>query len=121
MEIAHLAAHATFSKVNPLEVRNSTENDKTFSYIKDEKRRRLAGIFFFSLIMKGLDLLTLSLSYTYAGMVKALDESVERVVKALSDANMLDNSIIVFMSDNGAPSIGFLENSGSNYPLRGVR
>ena len=56
-------------------------------------------------------------------MVQALDESVGRVVKALSDANMLDNSIILFSSDNGASTASFVPfaNYGSNYPLRGVR
>lgn len=50
----------------------------------------------------------------------ALDESVGRTVSALKKAKMLENSIIVFASDNGAQSEGFLENVGSNYPLRGV-
>ena len=49
-----------------------------------------------------------------------MDESVGKVVQALKEANMLENSIIVFMSDNGAPTVGLLENYGSNYPLRGV-
>lgn len=53
-------------------------------------------------------------------MLAALDESVGNVVKALRDAEMLKNSIIVFMSDNGAQTVGLLENYGSNYPLRGV-
>lgn len=53
-------------------------------------------------------------------MMSALDESVGRVVEALSKNNLLENSIIIFMSDNGAQTIGFLENRGSNYPLRGV-
>lgn len=53
-------------------------------------------------------------------MLAALDESVGNVLKALRDAEMLKNSIIVFMSDNGAQTVGLLENYGSNYPLRGV-
>lgn len=54
-------------------------------------------------------------------MIKAMDESVGRIVAALGDAKMLENSIIIFISDNGAPTIGLYENTGSNYPLRGVR
>lgn len=51
-------------------------------------------------------------------MVHALDESVGRTVRALQNANMLKDSIILFISDNGAQSVG--ANAGSNYPLRGV-
>ena len=54
------------------------------------------------------------------GMVYALDESVGRTVRALKNANMLKDSIILFISDNGAPSEGMTQNDGSNYPLRGV-
>ena len=53
-------------------------------------------------------------------MVHALDESVGRTVMALKESNMLQNSIILFMSDNGALTEGITGNSGSNYPLRGV-
>ena len=33
---------------------------------------------------------------------------------------MLQDSIIVFTSDNGGPAAGFNENAASNWPLRGV-
>ena len=55
-------------------------------------------------------------------MIRNIDESVGKVVKSLGDAKMLENSVIVFMSDNGAPTkIVPFPNYGSNYPLRGVR
>lgn len=54
-------------------------------------------------------------------MVSKLDQSVGNVVKALYDKNMLENSIIMFMSDNGAPTVGTYATTGSNYPFRGVR
>ncbi|XP_014470860.1 PREDICTED: arylsulfatase B-like [Dinoponera quadriceps] len=57
----------------------------------------------------------------YAAMVSKLDDSVGEVMKALKNRNMLNNSIILFMSDNGAPTYGFLNNYGSNYPLRGIK
>ena len=53
-------------------------------------------------------------------MVSKLDESVGKVVKALKDKNMLECSIIIFMSDNGAPTVGIWANTGSNQPFRGV-
>lgn len=57
-----------------------------------------------------------------SAMMWKLDESVGRVVRALEAKGMLENSIIVFMSDNGAPSVDVVgyQNWGSNYPLRGV-
>lgn len=64
-------------------------------------------------------------------MVSKLDESVGRIVQALKDKNILQNTIIVFMSDNGSPSFddsgrgfpaesGVTANWGSNFPFRGV-
>jgi len=53
-------------------------------------------------------------------MVDKLDESVGLVVQALSRAGMMENSIIVFTSDNGGAPEGFGKNRGSNWPLRGV-
>lgn len=55
-----------------------------------------------------------------AAMVDKLDESVGAVIEALQLAGMLDNSIIVFTSDNGGAPEGFGGNYGSNWPLRGV-
>lgn len=34
---------------------------------------------------------------------------------------MLENSIIIFSTDNGGPAAGFNINAASNYPLRGVK
>jgi len=55
-----------------------------------------------------------------SAMVSKLDESVGRVVQALQRSHMLENSIIVFLSDNGAPTKGQQPNWGSNWPLKGV-
>lgn len=54
-------------------------------------------------------------------MVSKLDDSIGAVVEALDAKGMLSNSIIVFLSDNGAPTIGTYPNWGSNYPLRGLK
>lgn len=67
-----------------------------FSYITDPKRR------------------------IYAAMVSIMDKSIGSVIGALHRNNMLENSIILFMSDNGAPTVGLHSNLGSNFPFKGV-
>lgn len=56
-------------------------------------------------------------------VMKALDDTLGEVTVALKEQGMINNSIIVFLSDNGAPTTDYLDhvdNSGSNWPLRGV-
>lgn len=55
------------------------------------------------------------------GMLSKLDDSVGAVVAALGRRNMLENSIIVFTTDNGGPAAGFNLNAASNFPLKGVK
>lgn len=43
IKISHLAVHAGDMTVNTQEVRDAEENDKIFSHVKDERRRRYAG------------------------------------------------------------------------------
>ena len=53
----------------------------------------------------------------YAGMVESVDESVGRVMKKLEDLGVADNTVVIFMSDNGGLSTA----EGlptSNVPLR---
>lgn len=53
----------------------------------------------------------------YAGMVEAVDDAVGVVMNSLTDAGVADNTIIIFMSDNG----GLSTSEGhptSNVPLR---
>ncbi|XP_063707871.1 arylsulfatase B-like [Culicoides brevitarsis] len=90
----HLAPHAG-NAAKPLEA--PEEKLKRFSYIKDEQRRHLAA------------------------MVSVLDDGVGEIVQALKVKGMLDNTIILFYSDNGAPTIGLHANKGSNHPLRGQK
>jgi arylsulfatase A-like enzyme len=54
-------------------------------------------------------------------MLTKLDESVGKVIEALFNNNMLQNSIIIFTTDNGGPADGFNINAASNWPLRGVK
>ncbi|XP_078577650.1 arylsulfatase B-like isoform X1 [Branchiostoma floridae x Branchiostoma japonicum] len=58
---------------------------------------------------------------TFAAMVSALDDAVGNVTKALSARGMLENSVIIFTTDNGGPAAGFDQNYASNWPLRGVK
>ncbi|XP_071453500.1 arylsulfatase B-like [Hetaerina americana] len=90
--IAHTAVHSG-NAYNPLPAPDETV-DK-FSYIKDYKRRR------------------------YAAILHELDVSVGKVVEALGENKMLDNSIIIFTTDNGGAAAGFDMNAASNWPLRG--
>jgi arylsulfatase A-like enzyme len=55
----------------------------------------------------------------YAAMVVALDEGVGQVVQALTANNILNNTLIIFLSDNGAPD-GHATTQ-SNLPLRGYK
>ncbi|XP_037817226.1 arylsulfatase J isoform X2 [Lucilia sericata] len=57
----------------------------------------------------------------YAAMVTKLDDSVGRIVQQLQKQNMLNDSIIIFSTDNGGPAEGFNLNHASNWPLRGVK
>lgn len=52
---------------------------------------------------------------TYLGMVSSLDFSVGRVVTALKRNGFMDNTVIIYLSDNG----GAQNFGGSNLPLRG--
>lgn len=91
--LAHLAVHSANS-YSPLQA--PSETVEKFAYIEDENRRK------------------------FAGMLHELDISVGRVVGALKERGMLENSIIVFTTDNGGPAAGFDLNHASNSPLRGV-
>lgn len=90
---SHLAPH-TGNQIDPLQAPD--EEIAKFEHIEDPERR------------------------IYAAMVSSLDKSVGEVVAALRTKNMLENSIIIFMADNGGQTWGIHANHASNYPLRGV-
>ncbi|XP_015600611.1 arylsulfatase B isoform X2 [Cephus cinctus] len=94
MYLAHLAPH-TGNQDNPFQAPD--DEIAKFSHILDPERR------------------------IYAAMVSKLDQSVGEVVAALRRRGMLENSIVLFMSDNGAPTMGIHSNRGSNYPMRGIK
>jgi arylsulfatase A-like enzyme len=56
-----------------------------------------------------------------AAMGIMLDNIFSDVTNALKNAGMMDNTVIVFASDNGAMATGSESGAGSNYPLRGSK
>lgn len=57
---------------------------------------------------------------TFAGMLSCLDEGVANVTAALRAAGMLNETLIWFTTDNGAPTTACGgAQGGQNYPLRG--
>ncbi|MEN6363411.1 MAG: sulfatase-like hydrolase/transferase [Bacteroidales bacterium] len=75
----------------PLEAKE--EDMAKFSEIKDIKRR------------------------TFAAMVYAVDRGVGEIVKTLKANHQFENTLIVFLSDNGAN----IEHGGTNFPLKGTK
>ena len=55
---------------------------------------------------------------TYAAMVSAVDDGVGLVLAKLAELNLMDNTIIVFLSDNGGPENA---NGSDNGILRGQK
>lgn len=51
----------------------------------------------------------------YAGMVTALDEAVGKIVETLKSEGMVENTLVIFSSDNGGPAPGRITSNG---PLR---
>ena len=54
---------------------------------------------------------------TYAAMVSAVDDGVGRVLEAVEASGLDENTLIVFLSDNG----GARNNASNNAPLRGAK
>ena len=54
---------------------------------------------------------------TYAAMVSSVDDGVGDIIGKLKQHNILDNTIIYFLSDNGGSKF----NSSNNYPLKGFK
>jgi arylsulfatase A-like enzyme/pimeloyl-ACP methyl ester carboxylesterase len=59
---------------------------------------------------------------TYAAMLSAMDDGIGRVMEALRTAKLDENTLVVFFSDNGGPTMeGTSVNASSNAPLRGSK
>lgn len=57
----------------------------------------------------------------YGANLFTMDESIGEIFKALEKSDLLENSIVLFVSDNGGGDRGTVPNHGSNRPLRGVK
>ena len=67
----------------------------------------------------------------FSAMVTAMDESIGNVTLALKDNGLYDNTIIVFLGDNGGDvgkpphkscgEVGPRPGAGNNFPLRGMK
>ncbi|XP_070536021.1 arylsulfatase J-like isoform X2 [Ptychodera flava] len=53
------------------------------------------------------------------GMITSLDDGVQKVVTALQDNGMWNNTLLIFLSDNGGPVND--KYKGNNWPLRGSK
>ncbi|MCE9554111.1 MAG: sulfatase-like hydrolase/transferase [Planctomycetes bacterium] len=59
---------------------------------------------------------------TYAAMALAMDDAVGLVRKSLADSGQEKNTLVVFISDNGGPTMpGTTQNGSRNAPLRGSK
>ncbi|XP_070548913.1 arylsulfatase J-like isoform X2 [Ptychodera flava] len=56
---------------------------------------------------------------TLMGMATALDDGIKQVVSALKRNGLWENTLLVFSSDNGAPTLP--PHQGSNWPLLGQK
>lgn len=64
-----------------------------------------------------LDQIDLHRERVYAGMIRGLDRGVGRVLQALKDNGLDENTIVIFTSDNGGA--GYIGIPGVNAPFRG--
>ena len=52
---------------------------------------------------------------TYGAMVERMDQGIGRILNGLNDAGLAENTLVIFMSDNGANS------TGNNSPFSGYK
>ncbi|MFO0891664.1 MAG: sulfatase [Isosphaeraceae bacterium] len=59
---------------------------------------------------------------TYAAMLSALDEGIGKVLETIRSAGLEQDTLLVFLSDNGGPTmLGTSVNGSRNAPLRGSK
>ncbi len=58
----------------------------------------------------------------YAAMMASMDDAIGKLLAKLREEKLEDNTLIVFISDNGGPTmVGTTINASSNAPLRGSK
>ena len=59
---------------------------------------------------------------TYAAMMSAMDDNIGKVMQALKASGQYENTLVMFISDNGGPTMnGVTVNGSVNAPLRGSK
>jgi arylsulfatase A-like enzyme len=59
---------------------------------------------------------------TYAAMVSAMDDAIGRTLATLWDQKLEENTLVIFLNDNGGPTMPTTTvNGSSNGPLRGSK
>ena len=59
---------------------------------------------------------------TYAAMLSAMDDAIGRTMATIRDERLEENTLVIFFSDNGGPTmLGTTINGSSNGPLRGSK
>jgi len=59
---------------------------------------------------------------TYAAMLSAMDDAIGRTLAALRDNGLEEETLVIFLNDNGGPTMPTTtENGSSNAPLRGSK
>ncbi len=59
---------------------------------------------------------------TYAAMMSAMDDAVGGVLRKLAETGQTENTLVMFISDNGGPTLpGTTTNGSRNTPLRGSK
>lgn len=124
--IAHHAPHSPFCSKEPLmrrivehapEYKSAYERMKTHTSAKGRKASYNAPDFDFG-NFKGTDLDQELLRLTYLSMLLALDDGVGRIIDTLVSEGLRENTLIFFLSDNGAALARPNDLGGVNLPLR---
>ena len=58
---------------------------------------------------------------TYCAMVYCMDQNIGKILSCLEEEGLEENTIIVFLSDNGGPCVDPISNGSCNAPLRGQK